>query len=434
MVMHKPKRWINYLLFIACSLSTSIHAQQIAGSLPKAEALTAHSSEAEIILSWQIPDGVKLVRTRLYRQLQGRHVPQPGQNLVADGGELLATLESSKTSYVDTHAEPGKRYIYRVKLFGEGNVSSAFSLPALATLRDVEPPQPVADLQYHITSSRQLVLRWSASISDDVETYRVYRAYADADPVITRRVQANGEKSHKLVLNPSPNTEITFRYQVAAVDVAGNMSPLSKPVEVRMPDDVPPQLPQQLRVVQSGKQMQVSWLANSEDDLSGYRVYRQAVDSDDQGSGAYQLLSRATLTDNRFEDTSVEGHRSYRYRVTAIDRFGNESVAGKGRLVRVGDLGVALQAPRQVVINKRGGKPYLKWSLPQSDGVKLAGVMVERSDGDGFHAVSNLIKAVDFTDASARSDKAYKYRLCAYSVNGKTSEYSREVMWRGEAP
>jgi len=65
----------------------------------------------------------------------------------------------------------------------------------------------------------------------------------------------------------------------------------------------------------------LSWGINVETDLAGYRVYRSA------GLGTRgELLTPELLLTPAFRDTSVQSGRSYWYRVTAVDRAGNESV------------------------------------------------------------------------------------------------------------
>jgi fibronectin type 3 domain-containing protein len=59
---------------------------------------------------------------------------------------------------------------------------------------------------------------------------------------------------------------------------------------------------------------------NSETDLAGYRVYR-SEQQDDKG----QLLIPDLLLSPAYRDTSVRPEHTYWYRVTAVDRAGNES-------------------------------------------------------------------------------------------------------------
>jgi fibronectin type 3 domain-containing protein len=396
--------------------------------LRTAQSLTALSSAKNITLSWQLPKGQPIIRVRLYRQMQSQKVPSAGRTTVVHGGELLATLEPQQTNYVDEFVEPGKRYLYRIKLFGKGNVSSTWSLPALAMLRDEQAPAAIANLQFSAPDDARLQLSWSASASPDVESYHVYRAMPKASPVIVARIAAQKGRHQRAILAQTPNTEVTFQYRVAAMDVAGNVSTLSGPVAVRLADRVAPRAPLQLRISQLDQRLQLDWLENSEDDLAGYRVYRK----DETAAGSWQQLNAKPLDINQFSDDDFAAHRSYRYRVTALDRYGNESRLGKGQRVRTVGFRQALLAPQAVSIHKtRTGFAQLQWRLKQNKGIKLAGVIVERSDGGEFSAVSNLIKQLSFTDTTVRRGMAYQYRLQALGIDGKASVFSERVVWKG---
>jgi fibronectin type 3 domain-containing protein len=68
--------------------------------------------------------------------------------------------------------------------------------------------------------------------------------------------------------------------------------------------------------------VELSWSISREPDLAGYRVYR----SEQPGEQGVQL-SPERLAVPAFRDTQLLPGRSYFYRVTAVDRAGNESAA-----------------------------------------------------------------------------------------------------------
>ena len=63
----------------------------------------------------------------------------------------------------------------------------------------------------------------------------------------------------------------------------------------------------------------LSWDPSSESDLLGYNVYRRS------GSGAFVRLNPEPTPSSSYRDMQVSPGHSYAYRVTAIDRQGNES-------------------------------------------------------------------------------------------------------------
>jgi len=100
----------------------------------------------------------------------------------------------------------------------------------------------------------------------------------------------------------------------------------SDPLVLTPADTFPPATPQGLvaAVVSGGNEaapeVDLSWSINAETDLAGYHVYRSEAEND-----AGKLVTPDLLLSPAYRDTTVAlGHR-YWYRVTAVDRSGNES-------------------------------------------------------------------------------------------------------------
>jgi fibronectin type 3 domain-containing protein len=71
---------------------------------------------------------------------------------------------------------------------------------------------------------------------------------------------------------------------------------------------------------QASAYVELSWAINPEADLAGYLVYRG--DAEDAPG---ERVSMETLPSPTFRDISVLPGRRYFYRVSAVDRAGNES-------------------------------------------------------------------------------------------------------------
>ena len=111
----------------------------------------------------------------------------------------------------------------------------------------------------------------------------------------------------------------TYTYDVQAV-VGSIESEVSKPVTVTARDDFAPKPPSGVTVVAGANSVELAWERNVEPDLGTYRVYRA------EGSGDFKILADA-VEGLAYSDRQVESGKTYRYRVTAIDRSGNESEA-----------------------------------------------------------------------------------------------------------
>ncbi len=107
------------------------------------------------------------------------------------------------------------------------------------------------------------------------------------------------------------------------VEIRGGMS---APVEVRMRDLFPPAPPTGLAGVAACVAGEVgvdlSWEPNEERDLAGYFVYR----ADGVEGGEWTKRRAQPVEAPEFRDGGIRGAGALRFRVTAIDRSGNESL------------------------------------------------------------------------------------------------------------
>jgi hypothetical protein len=96
----------------------------------------------------------------------------------------------------------------------------------------------------------------------------------------------------------------------------------SAPLEVVPRDTFAPSAPRNLDWVTEAGTVILLWVAPPEDDVKGYRVYRTET-----GSSQRSILSADLVMILSYRDRSAQAGKMYRYEVTAVDRFGNESPA-----------------------------------------------------------------------------------------------------------
>ena len=95
-------------------------------------------------------------------------------------------------------------------------------------------------------------------------------------------------------------------------------SDLSPERPFTLEDKFAPAAPANLRATASANSVELSWDANTESDLAGYRVYRSV------NGGAFEKIAEVSEIP-AYSDKPVEAGKTYRYAVTAIDKSGNES-------------------------------------------------------------------------------------------------------------
>ncbi|MDZ7692339.1 MAG: Ser-Thr-rich GPI-anchored membrane family protein [Balneolaceae bacterium] len=81
--------------------------------------------------------------------------------------------------------------------------------------------------------------------------------------------------------------------------------------------------PTGLTAATSNGNIELSWNANTEEDLAGYNLYRSTSSFSEQSSAT--KLNGSPITGTSYTDENVEAGATYYYRLTAVDADGNES-------------------------------------------------------------------------------------------------------------
>ena len=235
-------------------------------------------------------------------------------------------------------SNPGQQVTFTVRTRVSAKAASADS--NAVTLPLYPAPGAVRDLRAMVSESA-INLAWAAPAqsanSPPVFAYRVYRAEVappngtPASPFPKQTpLQLMGE-----VMQPAyPDTDFqldhAYSYVVRSVAQFGShlIESADSTAPVFAKDVFPPAVPQGLRAivmpVAAGMPAYVElvWAISSELDLAGYNVYRGEQPGAPGTKMTPELLGTPT-----FQDVTVTPGTRYYYRVTAVDRDGNESPA-----------------------------------------------------------------------------------------------------------
>jgi hypothetical protein len=257
-------------------------------------------------------------------------------------------------------------------------------------------------------------IRWKARRQ---VRYQLERADAPAGPfsnVLPWPVvaTADGETLTQRDEKIPPDGAIRY-YRVVPLTPLDRPGRPSLPIPVRTPDRTPPAAPLVEEAAARPALVAVRWQPSPDADVAGYHVYRREVLEGAGPDGGVRTGPEKRLTaspvkapERSFDDATAEPARLYQYRVSAIDRAGNEGKPSGPVLGRPKDVA----PPRKIgVIEARvleKGRVALRWRRAPEPDVSSYRVYRGTEDADLRYVGQVLAR-----DLPAGRDPAYEVRL-----------------------
>ncbi len=241
-----------------------------------------------------------------------------GDTVTVSAATKLTATPQAETTYVHTGLTNGAKVSYVVTAVDAAGNESPASTVVDATPADSTAPAAPTNL-LAVPGDATVSLRWTPPTDSDVTAYRIYRS--ESSPVaLTNPIEAGDvlEYTDSPVLN-----DTDYFYVVTAVDGNGNESEPSEEKSATptiAPDLTPPAAPAGLTAAAGDAKVTLSWTANADADLAGYRVYRSAT----AGELGTPVGTTVGVTTTFVDSTAVNGSK-YFYVITALDVAGNES-------------------------------------------------------------------------------------------------------------
>lgn len=251
----------------------------------------------------------------------------------------------------DLAGAAGSALAYKVRTRETSARASADSNVVLA--RAYSPPEAPRDVKAAVLQDGVEISWTPPAIASGAQHAYVYRVYREEVESPASDQTAAGKllvKAPFELLSQTAATKFqdskfefgrTYVYSVRSVaqygsDTVESDQPPSSMATVTARDVFPPAAPTGLEVAvipaTSGAPayIELSWAIGPEADLAGYYVYR----SEDENSPG-ERVSTEILPSPAFRDMSVQPGRRYFYRVSALDRAGNESLKSSATAVDV---------------------------------------------------------------------------------------------------
>ena len=256
----------------------------------------------------------------------------------------------------------------------------------------------------------------------------------------TDLTQATPDRVFSSILTTYVDTPVTadrpFVYRVRAVGPANVKSELSAPVSAQATAPAPVlAAPRNVQASDGIEYIAITWSANTEAELIGYRVLRYTDPAQTEAEATF------TTVQTTYIDAEVEVGRTYVYRVQAIGSNNEESELSLFASAEVLPDNSPPATPGNFVaaLASSGTSIELRWDAPIRDRdiailTGLAGFVIYRlevssTDTDASNVALTEIARVGATDAmyrdtNLRSQTMYRYQISAIDHRGNESARS----------
>ena len=349
-----------------------------------------------------------------------------GYNLYRNGEKvnedaILPNLEgkSFEVAYADRNLKPGS-YKYAIKGLTYLNTESKSSPEFMLEVKDLTPPTGVTGFKIE-RKGNGLTLQWTPSKDKEAKGYFIYKSddRGKTFKKITAIMLASniGQYTEKL----NDETTGSLQYYIETQDAAGNKTPSIK-TTVYVPDHSAPEMPKSLLSKAESGKISLSWQANIEKDLAGYRIYRGLKDDDENSMLLLNVTPQMAIT---FIDTFPKKAKTkFIYKVSAIDKAFNESPKASATVALPDVVPPLAPVLKQAVLN--GNEVELKWGLVVTDAI--LGYDVYRSYGDKKTKVNAIyITEGNFTDKTITQKGLYQYYVQAVDSARLESKPSNSI-------
>ncbi len=334
-------------------------------------------------------------------------------------------------TFIDDTVSQGTTYRYRVELLDMYD-QVIERIDRRVQAGPPKAPQAPGDVKAEAEEG-QVSLSWSyrpyrGGAEDLTVGFRVYRQESGGTPILLTPTPVLRIEGWLSYLDSKAENGKTYTYQIEAVDMIGAASPRRSSLPVTPVDNRAPLVPAGLRGVDSEEGVLLLWRLSPDLDLASYNVLRS-----ERVEGEYLRINPEPVPGDRarYLDRDVVRGTSYYYRVTAVDRSGNESAPCGPTSVLPADSEPPPEiSGLQVEVdeNKRG--VTLQWDRPEIP--DLQGYFVYRESIDAQGGKSMRLNADPFPDTENPSfaDTGYKEKGLVpggryrYGVSAVDSSYN----------
>jgi large repetitive protein len=327
-----------------------------------------------------------------------------GYRVTATAGSTTKDFGEQQSPYTLTGLANGTAWTVRVRTvtynngfigFGaQGPFTGSQAAAATATPTAL-PPTGLAIA----SADRQLTLSWNAPADSTVNGYQVWSGGT--------QIAATNASTRSYTRTGLVNG-VTYTATVRATYSSGAVSGDSTAASGVPRDAVAPAAPTGLAATRGDGQVALTWAANSEYDVNGYRVLRDGTAVGTTGAGT-----------RSYTDTGLTNDRAYGYALQALDTSGNTSPASSPAVSATPTDLTPPAVPTGVTATRGDSQVTVSWTA-NGEG-DLASYRVLR---DGTVVATVDSPATSWSDTGRTNGTTYQYAVQAVDTHGNASAAS----------
>ena len=338
---------------------------------------------------------------------------------------LIATVSSDQTSFVDTSVELLTTYFYAVRALDQADNAGPRSQPVSVTTKGFAIPRNVRAT----AGEQKITLTWTANTEPELTGYEILR--------FTDPKDETPDKTFSSVLTTYVDTPVTadqpFIYRVRAVGTANVKSELSAPISAQATEPAPVlAAPRNVQARSGIGHITLTWSANTEAELTGYRVMRYTDPAQTEAEATFATVQTT------YVDSPLVSGQTYVYRVQAVGINNEESERSLYASATVSDDQSAPGAPSDLIVSLDEAnfqRVMLSWTAPTRDsnnneltGLASFEIYRSRDNNTSFALIATVSSdQVSYEDTSVELLTRYFYAVRAVDQNSNAGPRSQSV-------
>lgn len=349
-----------------------------------------------LLMQWE-----QLPKTKVYSGIQILKSRQLGSDYVP-----LDTLATSATSYMDKKVILGSNYYYKIR-------------PILIPLPDIKPlvfteimgyksfPEnetPETPQGLKATSDKKGVkLSWKPNPELNLHGYYILRGTTKRN---LRLVSGPIKKYTYTDTTMSKGYTGQYTYAIQVMDAAQNFSDTSSVASIFVKSPRKIISPGGINARRSNDQVNIEWENTriKDNSIIGYVLYRK-----EKGNEKYQVLNKEPIKLPSFTDSETDPLKSYKYVVSSIDSWGNQSAVSTTVEISP-DIKGQLKPPLRFSLKNLNDGIKISWVEPRNINDKTYIIYRKMANENSYKKIGEVNPAdTEFIDKRTSKGELYQY-------------------------